>query len=204
MIAGDLDVLDGAGIFFEDGIHIELAFAIGFKRVVVAVEKKIRTGQEAGVHAHAFAGVGFDKDETFPLLAIAFDFGFQLLEKSLLELQNFLNVHPSEQRMSGGDGGFGEEDVLKLVVARRKNGSALVYFGGIEEIENGQMLNCENPVHAFNAEAALTVQEVRNVSLFEASLLGQAEAGEVAFLDPLPKCIAQIFLQHPELHRKRL
>jgi len=190
VIAGDLDILNGAGIFLEDSIHIELAFAIGFERVVVAIEEKIRTGQETGIHAHALAGIGFDDDETLPFLAVALDFSLQFLEKSLLEFQDFLDVHAGEQRMSSGDGGAGEEDVLELVVAGRKNGSALVYLGGIEQIENGEMLNGENPVHTLNAEAALTIQEVRNVSLFEASLLSQAETCKIALLDALPKCVA--------------
>src|ERR1700733_15114541 len=89
---------------------------------------------------------------------------------------------------------------MKLIVAGRKNGSTLVYFGGIEQIENGEMLNGENAVHTFNAEAALTIEEVGNVSLLEASLLSQTETGKIAFLDTLPKCVAQIFLKHPELH----
>ena len=63
-----------------------------------------------------------------------------------------------------------------------------------------QMLNGENAVHTFNAEAALTIEEVGNVSLLEASLLSQTETGKIAFLDTLPKCVAQIFLKHPELH----
>lgn len=96
--------------------------------------------------------------------------------------------------MRGGDGGIGEEDVLELIVAGRKNGSTLVDLRGIEEIEHGEMLNGENPVHALNAEAALAIQEVGYVSLLESCLLSQPETGEIAFLDALPKCIPQIFL----------
>lgn len=74
VIAGDLNILHSAGIFFADGIHVELALAIGFERVVMAVEEKSCAGQEAGIHAHALAGIGFDEDESLPLLAVAFDF----------------------------------------------------------------------------------------------------------------------------------
>ena len=62
------------------------------------------------------------------------------------------------------------------------------------------MLNGENAVHTFNAEAALTIEEVGDVSLLEAGLLCQTEAGQVAFLDALPKSFAQVVLQYSEFH----
>ena len=65
------------------------------------------------------------------------------------------------------------------------------------------MLNGEDAIHAFQAEAALAVQEVRDVGLLETRLLCQAEAGEVAFRDALPKCTAEVILQNSELHNNR-
>ena len=40
--------------------------------------------------------------------------------------------------------------------------------------------------------------------LFETGLAGQAEAGQFAFVDALPKSFAQIFLQRPELHAESI
>lgn len=69
------DVFDGAGFVFEDGVHIGFAFAVGLERVVMAVDEKRGTGQETGVHAHAFVGIGFDQDKALPASAVALDFG---------------------------------------------------------------------------------------------------------------------------------
>ena len=165
--------------------------------------RRCGAGLKARVHAHAFAAVDLDEHEALPLFAVAFGFRFQLLKKSFLEFQNFLDVHAGDEGMGGGHGSVGEEDVLKLVVAGRQNGSALVDLGGIEQVEDGKMLDGEDPVHAFEAEAALTIQEVGDVSLFKTRLLRQAEAGEVAFLDALPKSIPQIVLQNSEFHNSR-
>jgi hypothetical protein len=62
------------------------------------------------------------------------------------------------------------------------------------------MLNGEDPVHAFEAEAALAIEEVGDVGLLEPGLLGQTEASEIAFVDTLPKSIAEIVLQNSEFH----
>ena len=40
------------------------------------------------------------------------------------------------------------------------------------------------------------------MGLLETRLLCQAEAGEVAFLNALPKSIAEVVLQHSEFHRR--
>ncbi|PYX48854.1 MAG: hypothetical protein DMG83_00455 [Acidobacteria bacterium] len=62
------------------------------------------------------------------------------------------------------------------------------------------MLHIQDFVHAFQAEAALAVEEVGNVRLLEAGLLGEAEAGKIALFNPVPERLAQIFLQRFEFH----
>ena len=71
---------------------------------------------------------------------------------------------------------------------------------GSSEIEHGKMLDGEDAVHALEAQAALAIEEVGDVSLLETRLLCQTEAGQVAFINALPKSIAQIVLQHSEFH----
>lgn len=170
----------------------------------MAVDEQRGAGKQARIHAHTFASVHFNYHKAFPLFAIAFNFGFQLFEECFLEFQNFFHVHTSEQGFGGGDGSIGEKDILKLVVAGGQDGSALVHFGGVEEIEHGQMLNGEDAVHAFETEAALAIEEVGDVGLLEAGLLGQTEAGEIAFVDTLPKSIAEIVLQDSEFHARSI
>ena len=200
VLAGGFHVFDGTRTVLENGIHVELAFAIGLERVVVTVDEKRCPGKQTGVHTHAFAGVGFDDHEAFPLLAVAFSFRFEFLQETPLKFQDVFDVHAGEEGTGGSDGWVGEEDVLELVVAGRQNGSTFIDLGGIEQIENGKVLNGKNAIHAFEAEAALAVQEVGDVGLLETSLLRQTEAGKIAILNAFPKSIAEIFLQHPEFH----
>ena len=102
--------------------------------------------------------------------------------------------------MSGGNVSVSKEDVLKLIVAGRENGSALVDLGGIEKVENGKVLDSEDAIHAFKTQAALAIEEVGDVSLLESGLLSETESGQIAFINALPKSIAQILLQHAEFH----
>src|SRR5437879_4409988 len=62
------------------------------------------------------------------------------------------------------------------------------------------MLHRQHFVHSFETQAALLVEEIGDVSLLEAGLLGQAQPGKIAFLDAPPKCFAEIILQHSKFH----
>ncbi len=166
----------------------------------MAVDQEHGTGQKTGIHAHALMSVYFDRHEAFPLLAVAFGFRFELLEKAFLEFQDFFDVHAGDEGLGGGDCAVGQEDVLELVVTGRQDGSTLVDLGGIEKIEHRKMLDRQNPVHALKAEAALAIQEVGDMSLLESCLLCQAEASQITLFDALPKSFAEVILQHSEFH----
>jgi hypothetical protein len=62
------------------------------------------------------------------------------------------------------------------------------------------MLDGKNFVHAFNAEAALAVEEVGDVGLLESGLLGKPEAGQLTCFDTLPEYFTKVILQDFELH----
>jgi hypothetical protein len=62
------------------------------------------------------------------------------------------------------------------------------------------MLDGQDPVHALEAQAALAIQEVRDMGLLESRLLCQTEAGQIAFINALPKSFAEVVLQHSEFH----
>jgi len=109
-------------------------------------------------------------------------------------------MHASDERLGSGSGSVGEQDVFKFVAAGRQDGGALVDFGRIEQIEYGEMLDGEYFVHAFEAEAALPVEEVGDVGLLESGQLCQPEAGEFACFDALPQYLAKIILQDFEFH----
>ena len=109
-------------------------------------------------------------------------------------------MHAGDAGFGGGGGAVGKDYVFEVVAAWGKDGSSLVDFRGIKQVENGEVLNLEDFVHALDREAALAVEEIGNVSLLESSLLGETEAGEFACFDSLLEDFSEIILQGLELH----
>src|SRR5579863_3724996 len=125
----------------------------------MAIEEQSCTGGEARVHAGCVPRIELDEDEALPGRAVTFGFGPELAEERFLEFEDFDDLVGGDQGTSG-DRGIGEQDVFKFVGARRKDGGAFVDFSGIEQVEDGKVLDGENLVHAFQAEATLAVEEI--------------------------------------------
>lgn len=204
MISRHFDVTNRARSVFQNPIHIELAFAVRRKCVVMAVEQKDSAGGEARRHADGLAVAEPDENEALPAGAVAYGRGAQAAQKGFAELDDFVHVHSGDESLGGSDGGVGEDDVFKFVAAGRDDGGAFVDFGGIEQVEHREALHLQDPVHAFQTEAALAVEKVGDVGLLESGLLGQVEAGEFAGLDPLPENFAKILPQRFELHARSI
>lgn len=200
LITHRFHVLDRAVVVFQDSVHVGLAFAVRLERVVVAIDEERGAGEKTGIHAHAFASVGPDEHKTLPARTITFDVRFQLLKKTFLEFHDVLDVHADEKRMRSGHSSISDKNILKFVIAGRQNRSALVHLRGVKQVQDREMLDGQDAIHAFEAESALAIQKIGDVSLFEAGLLCQAETSEIAFFNPLPKSIAKIFLQNSEFH----
>jgi hypothetical protein len=109
-------------------------------------------------------------------------------------------MHAGDEGLGGSDLSVREEDILELVVAGRQNRSTLVDLGRVEQIQHGKMLDRQDTIHTLEAEAALTIEEVGDVSLFESSLLRQTQTGQIAFVNAIPKSLAEVILQHSEFH----
>ena len=75
---------------------------------------------------------------------------------------------------------------------------------GSMQVEHREVLHVQHFIHAFDAEAALAVEEVGDVGLLEAGLLRQADSGELAFFNAVPERFAQIILQSLEFHAKSI
>ncbi len=170
----------------------------------MAVDEESGSGHEAGIHAHGIPGVELDEDEAVPGGAIPFGFRSQFAKETLFELEDFDHPVGGDERLGGGGVDVGKEDVLEFVSSGRQDGGALVDFGGIEEVEDGEMLDGENLVHTFNAEAAFAIEEIRDMGLFESGLLGEAKAGQFARFDALPQDFTKIILQDFELHGRSI
>ena len=143
----------------------------------MAVDQERGSGREAGLHGQGVAGIDLDQDKALPGRTVALGFGLDAVKEGLLELQDFLYAHANDEWLRGSCRGVGEDDIFKLVGAGGKDGGALVDLGGIEQVEDREVLHLENLVHAFEAESAFTIEKVGDMSLFESGLLGEAKAG---------------------------
>ena len=143
----------------------------------MAVDQERGAQGQSGMHRQGFTSVELDQDEALPAGAVAVAFRLQAVEERLLELEDVFHMHADDERLGRGDGSIGEDDVFELVGAGGKDRGAFVDLGGIEEIEDRKVLNLEDLVHAFKAEATLPVEEVRDMGLFETGLLGKTEPG---------------------------
>ena len=100
----------------------------------MAVNQERGSGEQARRHGMGVADIELDQDEALPGRAVAFGFGFQLVEEGFLELQDLVHVDVDDEELGGGGGGIGEDDIFEVVGAGRKDGGALVDFGGIQQV----------------------------------------------------------------------
>jgi hypothetical protein len=191
---GDFDVFDRAGAVLADGIHVGLTPAVRFERVVMAIEEDGGAREEARIHAHATASVNPNDDKAHPRLAIAFGLGAQAAEEDATKLQEFPDTHAHNEGLSGGHATVDDKDIVELPVARGRDAGSFVDLLGIEQVEDGEVLNLEDLVHPLKAQAALAVQEIGDVGLAEASFFGQSQASQFAVVNTLPKAFAEVFL----------
>jgi hypothetical protein len=166
----------------------------------MAVDQQGGSWQQAGRHGGDIALLRPDQHEPMPGGAVAFGFGLEPSQESFFEFEHGKDLVGRDQRASGGSRGRREQHVFELVATGRQDGGAFVDFGWIEQIEDGEVLDSEDLVHALEAEAAFAIEEVGNMRLFKSSLLGQMESGELAAFDALQKDSAEVILQNFELH----
>jgi len=169
----------------------------------MTVEQQGGSRLKARRHRQGFGGVEPDHYEALPGGTVALGFGAQAAQEGLAEFHDLVDVHGGDEGMGGG-GGASHDDIFEFVGAGREDGSSLAHFSRIEQIEHGEVLDGEDLVHAFKAQAALAIEEVRDVGLLESGLLGETEAGEFALFNAFPKNFSQIFLQDPELHLRSI
>lgn len=170
----------------------------------MAVDQENGARGQTGVHRKGFAGVELDQDKALPTGAVRMGVRLKVVEEGLLELEDGPDVHADNKGLAGSNGRVGKHDVFEVVGAGRKDRGPFVDLSGIEEVEHRKVLNLKDLIHAFKAEPAFSVEEIRDVGLFESGLLGEAEPGEFACFDAVQKDFAEVFLQDFELHGRSI
>jgi hypothetical protein len=59
------------------------------------------TGQQPGIHTHAFAGIYFYEDKAMPLPAVRDHFRPQPFEEAFLEFQYVFHIFPCDHGLGG-------------------------------------------------------------------------------------------------------
>ena len=170
----------------------------------MAIDEERGCGLKAGLHGLGIPGIEADQDEALPGRMVALRILADAMQEGFLELENVLDVHVRDVRLDRGECRVDKNDILEVIRARRRDGSALIDFFRIEEVKHRQVLDMEDLVHTFEAKPALAVEEVGNVGLFESGLLGEAESGKFPFFDALPEDFTKILLQYFELHGRSI
>ena len=169
----------------------------------MSINQDYGPGVETGKHRQGVLDIEPDEDETLPRRAVADRFSTQLAEKGLAELDHLEHVHGGDEGMSGSRR-RGQQDTFEFVGAGWEDGGPLADLGGIEQVEDREVLDGENFVHALEAETAFAIEKIGDMSLFESGLLCESESGEFATINALPQDFPKIVLQDPELHVRSL
>lgn len=148
MISGQFNVPDYTKIVFQNNVQIQLALAIRRKCGVMAINQKDGARGEAGRHGEGFSGVEPDQDKALPGGTMGGSVGAELAQKGLFELEDLFDVHGGDKGLGCGNREVRQYDVVELIGTGGKDGSALVDFGGIKEVEDGKMLNLQDFIHA--------------------------------------------------------
>src|SRR5262249_9775261 len=115
--------------------------------------------------------------EALPIFPISLDFRFQPSQETLLKLEHILHVHVADLFVSCRNVRRNDQNIFEFVAAGRKDGSALVDLAGIKQVQNGNVLDGKDFIHALQAQTAFPIEKVGDVGLPEAGLASKLKSG---------------------------
>jgi hypothetical protein len=163
-----------------DGVECGLVGAVGSQRVVVAIEDGDGSGGDDGVHGGGLLGVGSDGEEALPVGVGGGGAGTVVVETGGGDLDGFYDGRGRDAGLVHGDRGRDDRNDLDGVAGGDQSGSGEVEGKNLVDVK---VLRGEDTVEAFEREGALAIEEVRDVRLLKAGLLGKTAAGESAAFD---------------------
>jgi hypothetical protein len=198
----EVDEAEEEGRTAADSVERGLVGAVWSERVVVPIEHGDSARGDERIHCGGLLGVGADGEETLPMGVFCGRAGAVVVEARGGDLDGFDDG-------GGGDAGFvhcggGRDDGDDLggiagVDWEGRLGSGQVYW---QELVDGEVLRGEDAVEAFEGKATLAIEEIGDMRLLEASLMGEAAAGESAAFDASKEFDAEEFMQILKIHGK--
>ena len=181
-----------------DGVERGLVGAVGGQGVVVAVEHGDGSGGEEGFHGGGLLGVGANGQKALPVGVAGGRAGAIVVEARGRDLNGFDDGCGGDAGFVHGGGGGDDGDDFNGFAGLRGSSS-----GGEVEREDlvyGEVLGGEDAIEAFKGEGSFAVEEVGDVGLLEACLLGETSAGESASFDAAEEFEAEELVQVLKIH----
>jgi hypothetical protein len=128
-------------------------------------------------------GVGADREEALPVGVLGGGTGSIVVEAGCGDLDGFDDGGGEDARVVHGGGGRDDGNGLDRIAVFEEGWS-----GGCVEVEreyvfDGEFLRGQDAVESFEREGAFSVEEIGDVGLLEAGLMGEATAGEETTVD---------------------
>jgi len=178
----EVDEAEEEGGAAADGVEGGLMSAVGGEGVVVAVEDGDGSGGKERVHGGGLQGVGADGEEALPVGVAGGGAGAVVVQAGGGDLNGFNDRGGVDSGVVHGGGGGDDGDDLNGLASggwRRCGGGEFER----KEVFDGEVLRGEDAVEAFEGESAFAIEEVGDVSLLEAGLLGETAAGQGSAFD---------------------
>ena len=167
--AGEFDIAKAEEAAVADGVDGTASVGIVGNGAVMAVDEDGGVERQGGAHGFSLVAADADGDESFPGAAASRTFLAEFLEHAASDLDDVEDKVGGDERVVDG-GGIGDEG--NGVVAQPGR-VAQVGGGWAEEIGDGKPLGEEDFIESVQAQHALAVEEVGDMSGNEAGLPGE-------------------------------
>ena len=184
-----------------DGVERGLMGAVGGEGVVVPIEHGDGSGGEERFHGGGLLGIGTDGEEALPVGVASGGAGAVVVQAGGGDLDGFDDGGGGDAGLVHGGGGGDDGNDFDGVAGRDGSGGGEVER---EDLVDGEFLRGEDAVEAFEGEGAFAVEEIGDVRLLKASLLGETAAGKRASFDAAEELETEEFMEVLKIHKVRL
>ena len=165
----------------------------------MTVEDGDGSGGDQGLHCSGLLGVCTDGQEALPVDVFGGGTGAVVVQAGGGDLNGFNDGGRGDAGVVHGGRGRDDGDDLRWVATGRGWGGGSELEG--EDLVYGEVLRREDAVEPLEGERTLPIEEVGDVGLLEAGLVGEAATGEGAAFDAPEQFKAEKFMQVLEVHK---
>ncbi len=166
----------------------------------MAVEDNDCAGGDEGLHGGGVSGIGAQGEEAMPVGLVLGAPGAIFVEPRRGDGDALDDGMGGDDGVVHGDGGGDERDRLDLALVRWDGCGLKVDCAGRQDLGDGEVLGGEDAVETVEGEGPFAIEEVRDMCLAEAGLLGEARAGEGVGVDAPEEFNPEVLVEVGEVH----